>query len=467
MKKQFKTTTNKQLIFPNIGENIQIRCLDIDKTGFGISNFNGFVFITPDLIPGETATVKIEYRKGSQWFTSIVERIVKSKNRQKAPCSYYRFCGSCSTQHIVYQEQIRLKIKHLEDVIYRIGKLDVTINLELVNAEEIVSYRNRAIIPFRKQKNGELSLGYYKRKTHSIINIDECLVLDERISKLIKPIKLDLESYNHQTNYISDDIKKIRQLVMRIGTGTGEILISIVSYKDIKEELLIMAKNWLNRWPDVKGITLNIQPEDNNLIFGKETIVLAGRDYIEESFCGLTIRLATTNFFQIYSKQAEKVVSLLIKWFSKDKTIKSIVDAYCGVGTISLPLAQNGFRVTGIEINKESIGLALINALINNISLVNFKTGNINSLISNYIDQTKGLVLDPPRKGLDCKLIEIIKNKLPKKIAYLSCNPATLARDLKLITNKNSYKVEVIYAIDFFPQTTHLECLALLNRINS
>ena len=205
---------------------------------------------------------------------------------------------------------------------------------------------------------------------------------------------------------------------------------------------------------------MNIQDKRNNLIFGEKTILLCGKPFIREIFCDTTFFISTTNFFQVNTKLAEHAVKSIINWFKKDNSITHILDCYCGIGTISLPLAKSGYQITGIEINKESVKQAIFNAKSNNLDNVTFHCGDVtnNSLLLNY--QYQGLVIDPPRKGLAEDLIRQILSLNFRKIVYLSCNPSTLARDLNMLCEK--YSIESVQPFDFFPQTTHIECLAFL-----
>ena len=258
----------------------------------------------------------------------------------------------------------------------------------------------------------------------------------------------------------------LRFICFRVGFHTGQVLITIVCGKNIKDHLNKLSAKWMAQWKEVVGITLNIQPINNNKIFGNETLTIRGIDYIEEYISGVKLQLTSTTFFQVNTPLAEHIINNIAKWFMKSVRPLKVIDAYCGVGTISLPLCTKGFSVIGIDSLHESIIQAKRNALINSISNAKFIHADVDQTLRDQLSSEDGLILDPPRKGLSQNLIKIILMKLPCKISYLSCNPATLARDLKLITKTGKYELITLQPIDFFPQTTHVECLANLIRIN-
>ena len=230
-----------------------------------------------------------------------------------------------------------------------------------------------------------------------------------------------------------------------------------------------LAQSWVQRWPAVKGVCLNLQPKANNLVLGRATHCLAGVPTIEEQFCGIKLSLSSTTFVQVNTPQAERIVQRLCDWLEIQCPGGSVVDAYCGVGTISLPLAKRGFHVQGLELNPDSVEQARINAMHNGLSShCSFNAGDVADLLASQLSDCQALVLDPPRRGIDPRVVSIILDQPPAALAYLSCDPATQARDLKaLLSPSGHYELEMLQPVDFFPQTTHLESLALLKRVSS
>ncbi|WP_320667706.1 23S rRNA (uracil(1939)-C(5))-methyltransferase RlmD [Prochlorococcus sp. MIT 1307] len=452
---------------PKPGKIVLVTCKDIDNIGFGLSEWNKWLLVTPDLLPGEIANVEITYRHGSRWFTKLKQIINISPERIKPPCAVADDCGSCSIQHISINEQWNLKTKHLKDVLIRIAEInDPVIDYRYKEYVQINDYRNRAIIPVRLTSNRKLLFGYYRRNTHEIVDTDNCLVLDSRINHFIISIKSDLNSYLNNYSKFYTDIQCLKHISLRIGVNTGEILLTFISNSELTQVFKQLADLWFNRWKNVVGVTANIQPNDNNVIFGDKTITLIGKNRLMESLCGLRFALKTTTFFQLNTKKTEAIIHNLLKVFNQSG-ITTIVDCYCGVGTFSLPLSKLGYNIFGIEIHQQSIIQAKYNARINHIQNCKFFCGDVKGILDLVLDANCGLVLDPPRKGLEKNVVDIIKDKKPSLIAYLSCNPSTLARDIKLICLNNSYVLDTAFPIDFFPHTTHLETLAILVRSTS
>ncbi len=448
--------------FP-IGEIVQVTCKDIDKAGYGISTWNKRVLVTPELVPGDTAYLQIKYRSGSRWFTNIVNFSSLSLHRRIPPCDKYRDCGCCSIQHITDEQQYQIKINQLEYLIGTTLKIDCKLTKQKQNNGRNINYRNRAIMPFSFDNN-QILMGYYKRNTHTIIDINYCLVLDERINRSLIVLRSKLESLLKNGELNINAMKQISHICIRTGANSDQSLLTFVTRKYSSQFTNIALKIFDQ---NIAGITLNIQPESNNVIFGKNTKTLIGKPYIEEVFCGLKFRIASTTFFQINSPQAETVVNYIILFLKKYGNVNSIIDSYCGIGTISLPLANSGYYVIGIEINQDSIKQAKDNAYINNIDNVQFINGDVSNILEEYLTGSVGLILDPPRKGLDIHLLQVIIKYKPKLIAYLSCNPSTMIRDLKYLLEHANYTINQIYPIDFFPQTTHMECLAIISLANS
>ncbi len=440
-------------------------CRDIDSRGYGISVWNHWVLVTPNLIPGETAYVKVEYKSGSRWITTLQNRVYDSLDRREPPCKYFGECGSCSIQHISDDRQWNLKINTLRETIARLAGLKIPINLIDDFSNNSFHYRNRAIIPIRLN-NKSLIFGYYKANSHEIVEIDSCNVLDLRVSNLISCIKSDIERFLLLSKDNQVAIRNLRHISFRLSLTYENILITFVSNNNDTYILYKLANQIYSNYEIVAGITLNVQPNNTNKIFGDTNLTLLGDDYIDEIFFDLRFRIKSTTFFQINPSVAENVVSYIVEYFSNDTNCTHLIDAYCGVGAISLPLTNSGFKVIGIELNKESINLAKYNARTNNLDKVEFYNGNVSELLDCFLVESSGLILDPPRKGVDDLVVNTILNKLPKSIAYLSCNPSTLARDLSLLTKTNKYRIHKIIPFDFFPQTTHIECLTFLNRIN-
>ena len=448
------------------GEVVRVKGLDLDRQGLGLARWQGWILVIPNLLPGEIADVQLQQRHRSQWNGRLIETIKQSPSRRKPRCGIAAECGGCSLQHLKDHEQKVFKHSQLRETLLRIGGISHPIHPFIFSIDESFGYRNRGLIPLRRLSNGNLQMGYYKRGSHRIINLTECPVLDQRLNDCLEAIKIDLgySNWPADSDLLSGD--GLRHIGLRIGNSTGEILITLISSTDSLSGLKQQAKRWLDRWDSVKGVTLNLQPSRTNVILGSKTIVLAGEPSINEIFCGLNLKISTTTFFQVNAVQAEEVVKLICDWFAMKCAAKSVVDAYCGIGTISLPIAACGLQVLGLEINSDSIKQANLNASSNCIGNVCFISGDVAEHLAMALPDYDGLIVDPPRKGLNDDVVSAIVENPPKNMAYLSCDPATLARDLKkLVGPIGPYTIAAIQPIDFFPQTTHIECLVFMTLV--
>ena len=454
---------------PRPGLSIDVEAVDLDRDGKGLARWNNWVIVVPDLLPGERATVQLQQRQRSRWLSRRVEQISDSKDRRRPPCILANDCGGCTLQHLADSAQTRWKARQIQQTMQRIGGIDVAPAEPLVDSDRCLGYRNRALIPLKRDQNGRLKAGYYRPRSHKIVNLNHCPVLDPRLDALVEPLKRDLDATGWPADHDLIDGQGLRHLGLRLASASGDILITLISSHAELPGLEELAQSWLQRWPAVKGVCLNLQPKANNLVLGRTTHCLAGVPTIEEQFCGIKLSLSSTTFVQVNTPQAERIVQRLCDWLEIQCPGGSVVDAYCGVGTISLPLAKRGFHVQGLELNPDSVEQARINAMHNGLSShCSFDAGDVADLLASQLSDCQALVLDPPRRGLDQRVVASIIDQPPAALAYLSCDPATQARDLKaLLSPAGPYELEMLQPVDFFPQTTHLESLALLKRVSS
>jgi len=434
----------------------------LSHDGLGVARLGTQVLFVAGALPGETALVRLTYKAKRHWLAELERLIAASDDRQKPPCILADHCGGCSLQHLADPAQQRWKQQKVGDAIERIAHLPVA-SQELLAPEQTLGYRNRAIIPLERLEDGHLRAGYYRRGSHRIVNMNRCPVLDPRIDSLIAPIKADLEATDWPVDVDCKADGGLRHLALRVGHHTDEVLITLVSSHSQLDGLALLAAQWMARWPQVVGVCLNLQPKPSNTLMGEETRVIAGRNWLLERFCGLDLRIAADTFFQVNTSQAERVVPLVLEALAGPPP-GVLVDGYCGIGTYSLPLAAQGWSVHGIELSAEAVKQAKANAEINNLTgRATFEAGVVSRCLPEHLGHCDALLLDPPRKGLDRYVVEAILAKPPQSLIYLSCDPATLARDLALLTAE-AYQLDSLQPIDFFPQTTHVETLAVLRR---
>jgi len=438
---------------------------DLDLRGNGIGRWQTWVISVPGLLPGEVARVQLQQRKRSLWIARKTESLLPATDSRKPPCILAKDCGGCTLQHLADASQTAWKQQQLQKALSRIGGIEATVGALLNSDAEPLGYRNRALIPLHRDAEGKLRMGYYRRGSHRIVNLNHCPVLDPRLDALLEPIKQDLQTSEWPADADLHSGDGLRHLGLRLGIRTGEILITLVSSTADLPGLHALAKQWCERWPEVRGVTLNLQPQRNNRVLGDDTQLLSGEGQIEERFADVSLMLGTTTFFQVNTLQAEAAVKRLSQWLFDRAGTTTVIDAYCGIGTIALPLAAQGHQVLGLELHRASVDQGRLNAARNRLEQVRFKAGDVNALLDDALPSHEALVVDPPRKGLDADVVDQILECPPRWMAYLSCDPATLSRDLKrLCVPQGPYEIEGIHPVDFFPQTTHLESLVLMKR---
>ena len=451
---------------PKPGLTVSVLGEDLDQQGRGIARWKGWVLTVPELIPGEKASIQLLQRQRRIWHGKKIKTLEPSVDARRPPCILAHTCGGCTLQHLSVDAQNHWKQEHLKATLQRIGGIKVSADPLISPESESLGYRNRALIPMQLAEGG-LRLGYYRRGSHRIVNLNHCPVLDPRLDALIQPIKNDLSIAGWP---IDSDLRGepgLRHLGLRIGVRTGQILISLIAATDHLPGLKQLAAQWMQRWPQLRGVTLNVQPKRSNTVLGETTLCIHGDGVIEEQFCGLSLELGTTTFFQVNTARAEQVVVMIRDWVHTKAPAASVIDAYCGIGTISLPLAASGLSVIGLEINRDSVIQAESNARRNGLMQARFLAGDVAQHLQRLLPGHQVLVVDPPRKGLAPAVLQMILAIPPAFLIYLSCDPSTLARDLQHLAGpEGPYRIEQIKPVDFFPHTSHLECLVMMVRIN-
>lgn len=457
-----------------VGAQLELSIDGLSHDGQGVGRIDQQVVFVPGVLPGERVRVRLLHQARRHMVAERLEILESSPDRRRAPCILAERCGGCSIQHLSAQAQAHWKEDRVRQALSRIGGLQVSVLPILRDEDEGTGegmvgfgYRNRATIPLERQVDGRLRAGFYRAGSHRIVNMNHCPVLDPRLDALIEPLKADLEASDWPVDANLSGDGGLRHLALRIGRRSGECLITLISSHRELPGLEAMAGSWMERWPEVVGVCLNLQPKATNTLMGPETEVIVGRDWISDGFAGLRFRIGSDTFFQIHPVQAERVVSLLLEVLPSPEAIGGrVLDAYCGVGTFSLPLARAGHHVLGIEQQERSIDQARRNALSNGLEeRCRFQAGDVAVLLQESLQGVKALVLDPPRKGLEPAVLAIIEAAPPQVVVYISCDPSTLARDLaQLCREGGPYRLQRVQPIDFFPQTSHVETVAVLER---
>jgi 23S rRNA (uracil1939-C5)-methyltransferase len=333
----------------------------------------------------------------------------------------------------------------------------------ILTTETSLAYRNKATYPLKRSATGQVQAGYYHQGSHQLINLNQCPVQDARLNPLLAEIKQDIEQLGWSVYNEERHQGRLRHLSLRIGRRTGEMLLTLVTTDWRLQNLDAQAQKWLSRYPKLVGICVNRNPNRTNVIFGDETRCIAGQPYLREEFAGLQLQLKAETFFQVNTEVAEALLNAIVEQLTL-KGDEILLDAYCGIGTFTLPLAQRVRQAMGLEVHPASVEQAQLNAQLNGISNVTFKTGAVETLLPQLEIKPDVVLLDPPRKGCDRAVIEALLMSAPKHIVYISCKPATLARDLKLLCHTGRYQLVHVQPADLFPQTPHVECAAFLVR---
>jgi 23S rRNA (uracil1939-C5)-methyltransferase len=443
------------------GNLVEIEITDLSSSGDGVGRLGERVVFVPDTVTGDRVLVRLVHFK-RQYIHGKLERVLQaSPHRIRPRCIVADKCGGCQWQHISEGYQGTTKAHRVIQALERIGGFSQPNVAPILSPPTSLAYRNKATYPLGRSNTGQVQAGYYRANSHQLINLNQCPVQDTHLNPLLTSIKQDIQQqgwsiYNEQRHQ-----GKLRHLSLRIGRRTGEILLTLVTTDLRLPGIEEQAQTWLQQYPQLVGISLNHNPKPTNTIFGAETLSLAGQPYLREIFAGLELQLRPDTFFQVNTEAAEALLEQIAKHLDLQGN-EVLIDAYCGIGTFTLPLAQRVQRAIGIEQHPASVEQAQLNAQINGIANVSFTTGAVETVLPQIGIAPDIVLLDPPRKGCDRQVIETLLKIQAPQLAYISCQPATLARDLKLLCQSGSYRLTVVQPADFFPQTAHVECVAFL-----
>ncbi|MEA5573389.1 23S rRNA (uracil(1939)-C(5))-methyltransferase RlmD [Calothrix sp. UHCC 0171] len=443
------------------GELIEVEITDLTDTGDGVGRSGERVVFVPDTVPGDLIQARLLHVK-PKFAQAIAKEILQpSPHRVRPNCIVADKCGGCQWQHIDYEFQLQAKHNQVIQALERIGGfVDPPVN-QVLAVGDALGYRNKATYPVGKSVTGNLVAGYYQKGSHQIVNLNQCPVQDQRLNVLLREIKQDIQKQGWQPYDENRHTGLIRHLSLRIGRRTGEILLTLVVKQLTIPDIGAIAQEWLDRYPPLVGVMLNLNGDRTNVIFGRDTRCLVGRNFLWEEFAGLKFQVRPDTFFQVYTETAEALLQQIQLELDLSGQ-ENLLDAYCGIGTLTLPLAQQVNHAWGLEVQPEAVEQAKLNAEYNGINNVEFHPGKVEELLPKMNIKPDIVILDPPRKGCDRSVIEALLSSQPKQIVYVSCKVATLARDLKLLCQDGVYKLKLVQPADFFPQTAHVEVAAFL-----
>ena len=445
------------------GQLVEVRITDLNDTGEGVGRLGGRVVFVPDTVTGDRILVRLVHVKANYANGKLHQILEPSPHRIRPNCIVADKCGGCQWQHIDYEYQQSAKHNLVVQALERIGGFTQPPVAPILTSDSFLAYRNKVTYPLKRSATGQVQAGYYQKGSHQLINLNQCPVQDSRLNPLLAEVKQDIERMGWSVYDERRHQGRIRHLSLRIGRRTGEMLLTLIATDWKLGDIDVQAQQWLTRYPKLVGIAVNRNPNRTNAIFGEETRCIAGQPYLKEEFAGLEFQLSPETFFQVNTEAAEALLNAIAQQLAL-KGDEVLVDAYCGIGTFTLPLAQRVRQAIGLEVQPASVEQAQSNAQLNGISNVMFKTGAVETLLPQLGITPDIVLLDPPRKGCDRQVIETLLQILPRRIVYISCKPATLARDLKLMSQTGSYQLDYIQPADFFPQTPHVECAAFLTR---
>ena len=439
-----------------------VEIIDNGFQGEGIAKIDNFTIFIPNAIKGEKIKALIVKVLSSHAFGKIMEIIEPSKERVEPDCATYKRCGGCSLRHIKYKETLKMKQNSVESLVNKTLKTPVKV-LETIGMERPVFYRNKAQFPLGLDKDNIPQIGVFANRTHEIVPIEKCLIQNEEAQKVAKTV-LNFIKKNNLTIYNEKTGKGLfRHIVVKVGLKTKEIMcILVINGKGFNQEQELV-KELTEKYPNVKTIVKNINMKNTNVILGLENINIYGDGYIKDVLGDYTFKISPLSFYQVNPVQAEKLYNIGVEKAQISKE-DIVFDLYCGIGTISLFMSKYAKKVYGVEIVEQAIEDAKENAKINNIENVEFIAGDTEIILDDLINKNKiipdVIMVDPPRKGLDNTSIENILKIKPRRVVYISCNPATLVRDLAKM--EDAYDIGEIQPVDMFPYTSHVECVCVL-----
>ncbi len=445
------------------GDLIDLEIIDVNTSGEGVGRYQGKVVFVPDTVTGDRATVRLTNLKSKYARGKLQQLLIASEHRVRPQCIVANKCGGCQWQHIDTEYQREAKRQQIVQALQRIGGFEDLHVEPMLHTPYSLNYRNKSTYPLGRSATGQVQAGYYRHGSHKIVNLNQCPVQDARLHPLLKEVKQDIQKRGWSIYNETSHQGKLRHLSLRIGSHTGEILLTLVTTSWKLGDIEAQAQIWLQRYPQLVGVCLNLNRDRTNVIFGQETRTIAGKAYLREIFAGVELHISSDTFFQVNTEAGE----LLFKAIASRLNLtgeETLVDAYCGIGTFSLPLARTAKRVIGIEVYNLSIERAKQNAAINQINNITFHVGKVENCLSALNIQPDIILVDPPRKGCAPQVISTLLTLQPSQIVYISCKPSTLARDLKLICQSGIYQPTFVQPADFFPQTTHVECLVFLTK---
>ena len=450
----------------NKNDIVEVEIVDLTHEGAGVAKVNGFVFFVDNALPGEVIKMRVLKLKKNIGFGKVEEHVTLSPNRNQDIDATYLRSGIADFGHMTYEEQLKFKRKQVVDNLYKTAGISDVEVAETLGMETPYAYRNKAQVPVRRVK-GQLETGFYRKNSHDLIPIEDFLIQDKEIDKLIVFVRDLLRRYDLKPYDEKEQTGLIRHLVVRRGHYSGQMMLVFVTTRPKIFRIDQIIAKITETFPNVVSIIQNINDKNTNAIFGKEFRTLYGQDTITDSMLGNDYEISAQSFYQVNTEMAEKLYQTAID-FSDLNSDSIVIDAYSGIGTIGLSFAKQVKEVYGVEVIETAVEDAKKNAERNGITNAHYVADSAENAMAKWSkDGIKPdvIIVDPPRKGLTESFIKASVAMQPEKITYVSCNPATMARDIKLY-QELGYELKKVQPVDLFPQTHHVETVALLSKLD-
>lgn len=445
---------------------IQMKITSMGSSGEGVGKYEGFTVFAQGGLPRELVQVYITTVKKTYAMGKVVKVVETSGERVKPLCPVYKECGGCQLQHLSYKGQLEVKRQQVIDALERIGHCKNLTVEPTLGAEYPWHYRNKMQVPVAQGFKGKLAIGCFAQGTHKVINVDNCLIQNEINNNIAQVVRKWMETYKIPALQEDKRTGMVRHIMGRVGVHTGEVMVVLITNQPMVPHMKDLGKMLRQEVPGFTTLVQNINTRHTNVIMGPQNRIIVGPGFIKDKLGDFTFNISPQSFFQVNTKQAEVLYNKALE-FAQLTGKENVIDVYCGTGTITLFLAQKAKKALGIEIVPEAIKDAKENARNNKVANADFICDDAAKALPKLVEegvQPDVIVLDPPRAGCDGAVLEAIAGVKAKRVVYVSCNPASLARDVAILRDKG-YRLDKVQPVDMFCASSHVECVALMSRV--
>ena len=449
-------------------EIVEMKITGMTAQGAGVGHYQGMAVFTPLTAPGDVARVRIVKAAKNYAYGRLEELVSPSADRMEPDCPCFAQCGGCCYRHITYEAELGIKAARVQDALTRIGGFRSLPVRPILGADSRDGYRNKALLPLGTKKDGSLSMGFYAVNSHRIVDCEECRLQPEEFNRAMDAFREWAAAYGDSVYDEATHSGRMRRLYLRKGEMTGQILACVVVNGNGLHHETELVQALKQAVPGLSSVVINSNRERTNVALGQKCRTIYGMDTIEDTLCGLRFKLSPLSFYQVNRTQAERLYEVAARYAGLTGQ-ELLLDLYCGAGTIGLSMAGMARRLLGVEIVPQAVENARENARLNGIENAEFFCGDAGEaarMLAERGERPDVIVLDPPRKGCSPDLVRTVAEFGPKRIVYVSCDPATLARDLKLFAELGYPPVEAM-PVDMFPGTAHVETVVLLSKLNT